>query len=305
MTKKKTHEEYESELCHKEIDYYPSEKYIDSKTPILHECILCNHSWKVKPAAVLTGSGCPNCDRIKRTKTTDQYLEELSSKNITIVPLEDYINSTTKIIHSCVYGHEWTATPDSILQFHGCPYCSGTKKYTQAEYVEAVATIDPNIKVLGEYINNNSPILHECFLGHQWKTRPSNILQGKSCPTCNKSGSFTGSYFDKRPEKVNTPAILYLIVLIDKQTSERVCLKIGITQGTSFKHISKRAKGFTGYTYAVLKVVKGPLQKIYELEQSLHKKWAHKKYKSPWKFGGYTELFELDDEIIRSVPKTP
>ena len=92
------------------------------------------------------------------------------------------------------------------------------------------------------------------------------------------------------------------MVLVNKKTDERVCIKIGITQGTSFKDVIKRAGGFKGYEARLQKLVKGALEEIFYLEDYLHELWAHKKYKSPWAFGGHTELFELDDEIIRSIP---
>jgi hypothetical protein len=49
-------------------------------------------------------------------------------------------------------------------------------------------------------------------------------------------------------------------------------------------------------------VVHGRLEDIYYLEQYLHELWQDFKFKSEHKFGGHTELFELKDEIIRSVP---
>lgn len=93
------------------------------------------------------------------------------------------------------------------------------------------------------------------------------------------------------------------MVLVDKKTSERVCIKIGIAKGRNWKDVIRRSGGFKGYETRIQKVVPGQLEDIYYLEQYLHELWSHKKYKSPWKFGGHSELFELDDEIIRSVPK--
>jgi hypothetical protein len=83
---------------------------------------------------------------------------------------------------------------------------------------------------------------------------------------------------------------------------ERTAIKIGITKGTSFRDVAKRAVGFKGYETRVQKIVKGPLIDIYYLEEYLHEMWAHKRYYDSHKFGGHTELFEIDDEIIRSVP---
>lgn len=91
---------------------------------------------------------------------------------------------------------------------------------------------------------------------------------------------------------------------MDRKTDERVCIKIGIAKGNNWKDVLKRATGFKGYEVRIQKVVPGPLEEIYHLEQWLQEKWSHKKYHSAWKFGGHTELFEMDQEIIRSVPAT-
>jgi len=99
------------------------------------------------------------------------------------------------------------------------------------------------------------------------------------------------------------PALLYCVVLVNRKTLEREAIKIGITKGTSNKDALKRAGGFRGYDVRIQKLVKGPLEEIFYLEQFLHEKWDHKRMKPSIKFGGHTECFEPDPEIIRSIPK--
>lgn len=117
-------------------------------------------------------------------------------------------------------------------------------------------------------------------------------------------GIYNPTYFKNNPEEVNKPALLYCVILVDKKTMKRECIKIGIAKGTSWKHIIKRASGFTGYDLRIQKVVKGTLENIYYLEQYLHELWQDYKYNSDRRFGGHTELFEVKDEIIKSIPNT-
>ena len=91
---------------------------------------------------------------------------------------------------------------------------------------------------------------------------------------------------------------------MNKRTLERTAIKIGIAKGNSYKSVIKRAAGFTGYDLRIQKIVKGPLEEIYYLEQWLHEKWQDRRYYGSHKFGGHTELFEIDDEIIKSIPST-
>lgn len=59
------------------------------------------------------------------------------------------------------------------------------KKKTQEEYVVEVAIINPNIEVVGEYIDSKTSILHKCKVdGYEWYARPTNILNGRGCPEC-------------------------------------------------------------------------------------------------------------------------
>jgi hypothetical protein len=61
--------------------------------------------------------------------------------------------------------------------------CMANKK-TTIEYLEELEAKNIPYTLLGEYITNDTPVLHECPKGHQWNVRPSNILSGRGCPTC-------------------------------------------------------------------------------------------------------------------------
>lgn len=117
-------------------------------------------------------------------------------------------------------------------------------------------------------------------------------------------GLYNPTYFRNNPEECSKPGVLYCVVLVNTRTMEREALKIGITKGTNYKDAIKRARGFTGYDIRIQKLVYGTLEEIFYLEQYLHEKWAHKKLKPTNKFGGHLECFEVDSEIIRSIPKT-
>lgn len=122
MTRKKTHKEYENELMLAEIDYWPMEQYVGALIPILHEC-LNGHKWKSSPSKILSGKGCPYCAGLVR-KTAEEYVKDLINKGIVYIPIEEYINAKTPIMHKCLKGHIWKSTPNKILQGRGCPSCA-------------------------------------------------------------------------------------------------------------------------------------------------------------------------------------
>lgn len=63
---RKTHEEYTKNLEHRSFRVLG--KYINSSTPILHECNICEHRWKARPNDIKRGSGCPVCSHKKDYK---------------------------------------------------------------------------------------------------------------------------------------------------------------------------------------------------------------------------------------------
>jgi len=245
---------------------------------------------------------------VGRKKTHEEYEQELFEKEIDFIPLQQYVNDATPILHECIEGHQRLVSPNNILHHGGCIDCDKIKRRKSTEkYLQDLAEKGINFELLEPYINSREHVLHRCSMGHEWKARPSRVLEGTGCPTCanlSRPGGYNKTRFDRDRELADSPGILYAIVLVNKKTDERTCLKIGITKGTSNKDVLKRAAGFTGYEPRIQKLVHGTLEQVFNLEQELHNKWGQYQYTSEWKFGGYSELFQIDKlgEILRSIP---
>jgi hypothetical protein len=213
-------------------------------------------------------------------KTHEQYLVDLNNcKNILVYPVEKYKGARTKILHKCINGHEFTAVPYAILASTstGCNFCSQELlKTTHEEYVKKSPFI-----VLEEYIGSNTSILHECLEGHVWSAIPSQILRGRGCPGCAKSG------FDN-----DKPGILYYIKIIKDNLTY---YKIGITNRTvAIRFREEKSKN------TIIRVI----QEIHYdkgLDARAEEKRLLQKYRSYRQnipellvSGGNTELFEFD-----------
>jgi len=111
--------------------------------------------------------------------------------------------------------------------------------------------------------------------------------------------SYNQTYFQNNPEIAASPGVLYVVVLVNKKTFERECIKIGITKGKSWKDAIKRAKGFEGYDIRIQKIVESTLEEVYFLEQYLHEKYSEFRFNPQHKFGGATECFNIS--ILNSV----
>lgn len=111
--------------------------------------------------------------------------------------------------------------------------------------------------------------------------------------------SYNQTSFQNNKEVAKSPGILYVVVLVNKKSLERECIKIGITKGKSWKDAIKRSKGFDGYEIRIQKIVEDTLEEVYFLEQYLHEKYAEYRLKPTHKFGGHTECFEIG--VLKSV----
>ena len=126
-----------------------------------------------------------------KRKTHDEYVVEVAKINPNIEVVGIYVDSKTKIEHRCkIDGHKWFAFPGNILSGHGCSECMKRMLHdkfakSHVNYVKEVADVNPDIEVLGEYMNANTPILHRCKKHDvKWYVLPMHILEGSGCIQC-------------------------------------------------------------------------------------------------------------------------
>lgn len=126
-----------------------------------------------------------------KKKTHEEYVEELKIKNPTVEVVEQYININTPIKHHClIHDVFWKTTPGRALRGVGCEECRIEKFRqirckTHEQYVKEVADINPDIIVVGKYIDARTPIEYFCKKhGVLWNSYPDNVLRGIGCKEC-------------------------------------------------------------------------------------------------------------------------
>lgn len=194
----KNHKDYVKELAIKNPTVEVIEEYIDSHTSILHHCLIHDTYWDLQPANALRGDGCWKCRNEKLRdiliKTREDYVQELSIKNPNVELVGYYMGHQIKTLHRCLIHNEyWETIPSNVLKGCGCRKCLGEKiseKFckTHEQYVRDVEEVNPDVEVIGLYINAKTPILHKCKIdGCEWTAIPYVILAGYGCPQCNES----------------------------------------------------------------------------------------------------------------------
>tara|TARA_R110002074_G_scaffold350458_1_gene521458 strand:- start:214 stop:699 length:486 start_codon:yes stop_codon:yes gene_type:complete len=117
------------------------------------------------------------------------------------------------------------------------------------------------------------------------------------------SGIYNQTYFDNHPFEGERDGVLYGVILVNKKTWHRECIKVGIASGKDYRHIIKRSHGFKGYEIRIQRTYHDTLYNVWKIEQDLHEKYKHESFVPKIKFGGYTECFKIDSLILRDFPK--
>ena len=124
-----------------------------------------------------------------RKLTHQEFIERLSIINPDITVISEYNGMHEKIECRCNCGHEWITSALSLANGHGCPKCGMVKNHAKRVkshdvFVEEVHNINPNISVIGTYVNCSTKIEFKCENGHLWFATPDTIRAGHSCPIC-------------------------------------------------------------------------------------------------------------------------
>lgn len=118
-----------------------------------------------------------------RRKTNEEYIQECKDKGLDL-PIENYINNSTKIKHKCKQGHVYPQRPDMHLQGQGCPICSDDKKKkTSEEYIQECNDKGYDLPI-EDYKGALTKINHKCKYGHIYPQKPSDHLKGYGCSIC-------------------------------------------------------------------------------------------------------------------------
>ena len=113
------------------------------------------------------------------------------NKHIKIVGT--YEKMSTPIAVKCTEcGSQWMVRPSSLLTGVGCNKCARQgRRYTSNEFLKNFNTLGNtypklrNIKIVGEYVNCNTPIEVQCKIcNNKWKIPPKTLRRGHGCRKC-------------------------------------------------------------------------------------------------------------------------
>lgn len=124
-----------------------------------------------------------------RKVTHEEFVDRVSKVNPDITVIGKYTKMHDKIECVCKVGHKWNPIALDLVRGADCFECAAIKRgrkraKTHEQFVEEVRNVNPDITVVGTYINAYTKIEFRCKEGHEWVTTPSSVLAGKTCLTC-------------------------------------------------------------------------------------------------------------------------
>lgn len=137
---------------------------------------------------------------MKKRKTQKEFEKELELILPNVQVLGKYINTNTKIHCRClVHDCEFDALPVNMLHGHnGCKKCGGEKQSktqtkSHKQFALDLKEVNPNIEVIGEYINMNTKIRVKCLTdGYIWDADPRKLMRGCQCSVCSNRTVMVG-----------------------------------------------------------------------------------------------------------------
>lgn len=157
-----------------------------------------------------------------KKKTNEQFLKELKTINENIIPLEDYIKSSIKILVKCnICKHEWKVLPNSLLQGHGCPECNKKKQFDTRSVIKE-KDYDEVVKL---YTETNIPIIDIAkMFGAKSKDSVYRILRENNIDINHNRHSYKHCYIDK-----NVSEQIYDMYCNQKITKRQIAKKLNIS----------------------------------------------------------------------------
>ena len=191
--KQKSHEEYVHDIQTANPNIEIISRYVNSRSKVQCRCKKCGREWAVRSDMVLV-RGCPVCNNkriTKLNKSHEEFCGELKKVNPEVEVLEKYTSIDTKILVKCKKcGTTWNPIPYNLLKGHGCPICATresaeSSSKTQEDFIEEVSRFNPNVEIIGQYVNSKVNIKVRCRVcNHVWMANPSHLVRDRGCPRC-------------------------------------------------------------------------------------------------------------------------
>ncbi len=174
-----------------------STKYTNNSTKLTWQCKE-GHTWESCPYQLLRGTWCPECYRLSKFLTIEEFQKIAASRNSKCLS-DEYEGNDVGLRWQCEYTHIWEARPSSIKMGRWCPKCAvklrGDKRRYSIKELQELARSKGGECISKEYLYSGEKLQWRCADGHTWWAPPYGIkshwcsicAQGLSERVCRKT----------------------------------------------------------------------------------------------------------------------
>lgn len=186
--KKKTTDQYTNELNEKNILIKPLEAYDGANLKILHKCLKCNFEWNVAPSSILQGTGCPECAKNKKSKSKEDFINELNLRHPDIELVSSFTRKSHRMDFKCKKCNTiFNSIGANVLNNkQSCNVCYiNPTKMTSEAFKNKFNNKYDTIQIKGEFVDSLTPIEVFCNICKNiWTVIPQHALVSCGCPEC-------------------------------------------------------------------------------------------------------------------------
>ncbi|WP_024622182.1 hypothetical protein [Metaclostridioides mangenotii] len=234
MAKRKTHEEFSSELYEKQRNrFILHSQYQNVKTKIKATCNLCGTTEYKNPHDLLNGS-CKTCHNKKlskiQSKSPEVFKEEVESSGEYKL-LGEYIDSKTKCkIKHLTCGNVFKMAPSKFSYGQRCPKCMRPNhNRNHEEFLKMFNEVANNeYDVMSEFTRiDEKTLIKHLICGHEYEVTPHKFINaGRRCPKCAKNIKLTTEEFRERVKELGNDEYEVLGEYIDSKSNVKIKHKV-------------------------------------------------------------------------------
>jgi hypothetical protein len=287
---------------------YSESKYICSREKVKIYCNAHKQYFMQLPSAHLQGQNCPKCghDSSSKNMTKDLSCVVPSFREVHGGEYEydhvDYKQSNILVYITCSIHGDFSMTPSNHLGGQGCSKCLQEK----SKLIYADRFIENSKAVHGDYYDyskvvytkSSEKVIIICPLHGEFSQKANSHTNGRGCRGCSKGKQqrWTITHINRDPELAkSTP---YYIYFVNMRDCGKDVYKIGVTKNkvSRLQNLRKEAGTVTDVS-----LFNTNLYTAISLEDYIKNLFSSMQYIPEQKFGGYTELFSLEDRHIKFV----
>lgn len=160
-----------------------SDRYEKMVNKMVFQC-KNGHVWDTEARSILKGMWCRYCHGNTREQGETNFRQRVAEKGGII--LGTYEGNHKHVLVQCAEGHQWELMPCNLVNGKWCPTCA--YRHHGGGSTRFLRTLEERGgKLIGKYVNAQTPVQVQCDKGHIWDPKPYYIVIGNWCPFCTGS----------------------------------------------------------------------------------------------------------------------